>query len=81
MGTGIGTGISTVLLVVGAIFVFALEFTLTGLDVPVVGIILMAAGALGLALSLANYIAQERRRAHGESAEEPPYWYYHRGGG
>lgn len=74
-----GTGLSIFLLVVGAVFVFALKVSLIGLDVPAVGVILMAAGAFGLAFALAGYVARERRRAHGGPAgEAQPYWYYHR---
>lgn len=63
------SGVSTFLLVVGATLVFAVDFTLIGLDIPVLGIILMAAGALGIALSLGGYFARERRR------DQQSYWY------
>lgn len=43
---GIGTSIA--LIAVGAILAFALDFEVGGLDIDVVGWILMAAGAIGL---------------------------------
>ncbi|NUT31983.1 MAG: hypothetical protein HOV79_02805 [Hamadaea sp.] len=43
-----GIGASIFLLAVGAILTFALEWDVAGLDLDVVGWILMAAGALGL---------------------------------
>ncbi len=71
-----GVGVSVFTLVVGAIFVFALTFSPTGLDVPVVGIILMAAGGSGLLLALAGYVAEERQRAsqHQRNDTRRTYW-------
>ena len=43
---GIGTSIA--LVAIGAIFAFALNFRIAGLDIDVIGYILMAAGLLGL---------------------------------
>ncbi len=43
---GIGSNIA--LIAIGAIFAFALDFAIAGLDITVVGYILMAAGLLGL---------------------------------
>ncbi len=45
-------GGSIFLLAVGAILGFAVTETIPGIDLPAVGFILMAAGALGLILSL-----------------------------
>ena len=47
-----GLGFSIVLLAVGAILTFAVHATVAGIDIRVVGVILMAAGALDLFLTL-----------------------------
>lgn len=43
-----GIGSSIALIAIGAIFAFALEFDIAGVDIRVIGYILMAAGLLGL---------------------------------
>ena len=45
-------GTSLFLLAAGAILTFAVEVTLAGIDLAVVGVILMVIGGLGLLLSL-----------------------------
>ena len=45
-------GVSIFLLVVGAILTFAVDVSASGFSINTVGIILMAAGAIGLVLSL-----------------------------
>ena len=45
-----GIGVSVFLLAVGAVLTFAVQGDLNGLDLDVVGVILMLAGAVGLAL-------------------------------
>ena len=45
-------GVSIFLLVIGAILTFAVNVSTSGFNVNTVGIILMAAGALGVVLSL-----------------------------
>ena len=45
-------GVSIFLLVVGAILAFAVNVSASGFSINTVGIILMAAGALGIVLSL-----------------------------
>jgi hypothetical protein len=54
---GIGAGI--LLIVVGAILTFAVDATVAGLDLDVVGWILMLAGAAGLILF---FVMRNRRR-------------------
>ena len=56
-----GIGFSTFVLAVGAILAFAVRATVSGLDLHVVGWVLMAAGALGLILTMV-VIAPRRRR-------------------
>jgi hypothetical protein len=48
-----GIGASVFLLAVGAILTFAVEWTVQGVDLEAVGIILMIAGCIGLAVTLA----------------------------
>lgn len=48
-----GIGASIFLLAVGAILTFAVEWTVQGVDLEAVGIILMIAGCIGLAVTLA----------------------------
>lgn len=55
-------GFSIFLLAVGAILAFAVNATVAGLDIAVVGWILMGAGILGLIVSLVVF-APRRRRA------------------
>jgi predicted membrane channel-forming protein YqfA (hemolysin III family) len=60
-------GASIFLLVVGAILTFAVNVTTSGFNINTVGIILMAAGALGLVLSLlfwSSFAPYRRRRVY-----------------
>ena len=45
-------GISLILIAVGAILAFAVSATVSGLDVMVVGVILMIVGGVGLIISM-----------------------------
>lgn len=56
-----GIGFSIFLLAAGAILAFALNFTVAGIDISIVGWILMAAGVIGLILTMV-VIAPRRRR-------------------
>jgi hypothetical protein len=47
-----GIGVSLILIAVGAILTWAVNATLSGLDINTVGVILMVVGAAGLVLSL-----------------------------
>ena len=47
-----GTGVSIFLIAVGAILAFAVDLTVSGVDLDAVGVILMIAGAIGLIMSL-----------------------------
>lgn len=52
-------GGSIALLVLGAIFAFAVEFDLQGLDINVIGYILMLGGVVGLVFGI---VSTSRRR-------------------
>lgn len=47
-----GIGVSVFLLAIGAILTFAVNASISGLDINVVGIILMICGAIGLLLTM-----------------------------
>ena len=55
-----GIGVSVTLLAIGAILAFAVSDRVSGVDLSVVGYILMAAGALGLFLFLAIFGRRDR---------------------
>lgn len=55
-----GIGFSIFLLALGAILSFAVHATLAGLDIRVVGAILMGAGALGLVLTMVVFAPRRR---------------------
>ncbi len=55
-------GTAIVLLALGAILTFAVEFDVSGIDIRVVGWILMIVGALGIVLELAVWGPRSRRR-------------------
>ena len=57
-------GTSLFLLAVGAILKFAVEITLAGIDLQVVGVILMVIGGFGLILSL--FMMNRSRTTRGE---------------
>ncbi len=56
-----GIGLGVFLLALGAVLAFAVHVSVSGLDVAVVGWVLMAAGLVGLAVDLA--VLAPRRRA------------------
>lgn len=47
-----GIGLSLIFIAVGAILVWAVDASLSGLDIQVVGTILMVVGAIGLVFTL-----------------------------
>ena len=63
-----GIGVSIFLLALGAILAFAVDFTVSGLDISVIGIILMVCGAVGLLLTMLVFGRRDRDR--GGVAEE-----------
>ena len=62
-------GTSILLIAVGAIIRYALSFSVSGVSRPVIGLILIIAGIVGLVLSLI-YTASTRRRVVGGPYEE-----------
>lgn len=65
----LGTGI--VLLALGAILTFALDVDVSGINLQVVGWILMIVGALGIVLELAVWGPRQRRVTRNDSYADP----------
>lgn len=67
-----GIGASIFLLALGAILAFAVNYSFSGIDINVIGYILMAAGALGLLLTtlLLNRNNNNGPRSTGVATEE-----------
>ncbi|MDQ3503232.1 MAG: DUF6458 family protein [Actinomycetota bacterium] len=61
-----GIGVSVFLLALGAILAFAVDYEVSGLDINVIGVILMVCGAIGLLLTMLVF----GRRDRGGVAEE-----------
>lgn len=62
-------GVSLLLIAVGAVLAFAVDATVSGLDVTAVGVILMIVGGVGLVISLlflASFAPYYRGRVHEE---------------
>jgi hypothetical protein len=78
-----GIGASIFLLALGAILAFAVEFDVSGLDINVIGWILMAVGVLGLVLTLVVWaprrrnatVVQERQYVDDPNNPPPPAAY------
>jgi Domain of unknown function (DUF6458) len=76
-----GLGVSLFLVAAGAILTWAVSAEVSGLDIQVVGVILMIVGVLGFVLSLVfwsswggpAYVAdRRRRRTYVEEGPPPP---------
>jgi hypothetical protein len=66
-----GIGVSIFLIAVGAILAFAVEYDLNGLDIAVVGFILMIVGLIGLIMTAFIFGPRNRAgRGGGEIVEE-----------
>ncbi len=55
-------GPSIALIAIGAILRFAVEFSVSGIEIQTVGTILIIVGVLGVALSLVLMLSGDRRR-------------------
>ena len=65
-----GIGVSIFLIALGAILTFATDVSVSGLDLDVVGIVLMLVGALGLILTMLVWGPRRRRVVPAEVVEE-----------
>ena len=55
-----GIGVSVFLLALGAILAFAVNASISGLDINVIGYILMVAGAIGLLMTMLVFGRRDR---------------------
>ena len=55
-----GIGVSVFLIAVGAILTFAVHAAVSGVSIPVVGVILMVAGAIGLIVTITVFAPRRR---------------------
>ncbi len=65
-----GIGVSIFLIAVGAILTFAVHATASGLDIAVVGVILMIVGGIGLVVTLFMIDSWRRPAAGGTVVRE-----------
>ncbi|HYV17251.1 MAG TPA: DUF6458 family protein [Conexibacter sp.] len=65
-------GSSLFLIAVGAILKYAVTAHVAGIDIQVVGVILMVAGAIGLVLGLFMYVSASARARRGDIPPPPP---------
>jgi hypothetical protein len=63
-------GVGIFLMAVGAILAFAVHVSVSGLNVAVIGVVLMISGAVGIALHLA-VLAPRRRRVPDRPVDVP----------
>jgi hypothetical protein len=74
-----GIGVSLILIAVGAILTWAVNATVSGLDINTIGVILMIVGAIGLLLSLMFWSSwggpgfARRRTTYVDEAPPPGY--------
>jgi hypothetical protein len=74
-----GIGVSLILIAVGAILTWAVNATVSGLELNTIGVILMIVGAVGLLLSLmfwsswGGFGGARRRTTYVEDAPPPGY--------
>jgi hypothetical protein len=73
-----GFGASLAFIAIGAILAFATRFSISGIDVQMIGWILMAVGAVGMIITF-TYIRPRRRRglAQVEVLDEEPAYIAH----
>ncbi|TKJ20208.1 DUF6458 family protein [Blastococcus sp. CCUG 61487] len=64
-------GTAIVLLALGAILAFAVDVAVSGVDLQVVGWILMAVGALGIVLEVAVWGPRQRRVTRTDAYGDP----------
>jgi hypothetical protein len=73
-----GIGVSLILIAAGAILTWAVNATVSGLDISTIGVILMVVGLIGLVLSVMFWsswggVGGTRRRTVVEDAPPPGY--------
>jgi hypothetical protein len=71
-----GFGASLGFIAIGAILAFATRFNLAGIDVKMIGWILMAVGVIGMIITLGYTRPRRRRQVAEVIGEEPAYMTY-----
>jgi len=71
-GGTMGIGVSIFLIALGAILAFAVNFSISGLDINVIGYILIAAGVLGLVLTMLIFAPRRRGTTTVQTYTEDP---------
>ncbi|MET9023804.1 DUF6458 family protein [Actinopolymorpha sp. NPDC004070] len=66
-----GIGVSLLLVAVGAILAFAVDYSLAGVDIALIGWILMTTGALGVVATLAIWMPRRVRNAPSTRSNPP----------
>lgn len=66
------TGLSLLLIAVGAILAFAVTTTVAGISIPIVGVILLIVGILGLLLSMLFLMSFSPFRSASPFGSAPP---------
>ncbi|MBL7495606.1 hypothetical protein I6A84_35440 [Frankia sp. CNm7] len=66
---GIGAGIF--LMALGAILTFAVDVEISGLDIAVIGVVLMVAGAVGIILDVFLFAPRRRQRVVYQQQQRP----------
>jgi Domain of unknown function (DUF6458) len=72
----VGIGVSLILIAVGAVLTWAVNASVSGVDINTIGVILMVVGAIGLVLSMmfwSSWGAGPRRRTTYVDEGPPPY--------
>lgn len=69
-----GIGVSLVLIAIGAILAWAVDYSVSGVDINAIGAILMVVGAVGLVVSLLFWssFAPWGSRDHTHTTHTPP---------
>ena len=67
-----GLGVSIFLIALGAILAFAVDYTVSGLDISTIGFILMVVGVIGLITSLFLFGPRGRTMVEDSYVDEDP---------
>ena len=71
-----GFGASLAFIAIGAILAFATRFTISGIDLQMIGWILMGVGVVGMVITF-SYVRPRRRARVAEVVEEEPTYITH----
>jgi hypothetical protein len=66
-----GIGVGLLLIAIGAVLTFAVNATVSGIDIQTIGVILMIVGAVGLLLDLVIFMPRRRAVTTYDSTAAP----------